>query len=124
MNRSNQPTHSASQILNRVIFLTLLLLIGVGGFGLSTVYLRHQTATTANGIKSLEIKIAQAKRVNAELGAQLSRLTTRDALDDLNTQFALGLAMPRESQIVRVSENVEARLYEKTSGGMLTAARF
>ena len=124
MNSNSQPTSNASNLLNRIIALTLLMLIGVGGFGLGTVYLRHQSAKTANNIKQIERKMVVQKRALAELGAELSRLTTRDALKELNRSYALGLEMPSDAQIVRVSENVEARLYEKTSEGMVTAARF
>ena len=117
---SSSQAHSA---LNRVIAYCFLLLAFVGCFGLGTVYLRHQSAETANEIKRVERRISLEKRNLAELGTELSRLTTRDALKRFNRQYDLGLAMPRDRQVVRVTENVESRLYEKNSGSLVTASK-
>ncbi len=117
-------TSKVSTVLNRVIGLTLLLLLAVGSFGLGTVYLRHQSATTANAIKSVERGIALEKRRLSELSAELTRLSSRDSLLALNTQHGLRLGIPGERQIVRVTENVEARLYRKSTSSLVTASRF
>lgn len=123
MSRKSHASSKASRLLNRIIAYTFLLLLAVGCFGLGTVYLRHQSAKTANEIKRVERAAALQKRELAELGAELSRLTTRDSLKWFNERYALGLAMPRDRQIVRVSENVEARLYQKSERGFVTASK-
>ena len=123
MKRARNP-QATSQTLNRIIFFALTLLVGAAGFGLGTIYLRHEAAKAANEIKRLEARAYQSKQRLADLGAQLSELTTQKSLRELNASFALGLAMPNDRQIVRVTENVEARLYQKTSKSLLTASNF
>ena len=124
MSRTRRQQKNVSNILNRVIALTLLLLAMVGSFSLGTVYLRHQAATTANEIKTIEHDIVLEKRKLSEMTAEMTRLTTRDSLKHLNEQYALGLKIPSKLQVVRVSENVESRLYRKSSNGLLTASNF
>ena len=117
-----QPS-KVSTVLNRVIGLTLLLLLAVGSFGLGTVYLRHQLATTANEIKAVERGISLEKRRLSELSAEMTRLSSRESLLALNVQHGLQLGLPGERQIERVTENVEARLYRKSTSGLVTASR-
>ncbi len=114
----------SSSLLNRVIALTFALIVFVGCFGAATVYMRHQSAEAANQIKRLEYRIAQEKRQLAEQGAEITRLTTRDALKQANVLYALGLEMPQKSQIVRVIEDPTRRLYEKNEQGLVTVSRF
>lgn len=123
MKRKPSPKIS-SQALNRAIGFALILLVGSAGFGLGTIYLRHEAAKAANEIKQAEQRVARAKQRLADLGSELSSLTTQDSLRAMNARYALGLAMPNDRQIVRVKENVEARLYQKTAGGRLTASTF
>lgn len=113
-----------SFVLNRVICFTIALLVVVGCFGLGTIYLRHKSAKTANQIKLLEKRIAVLKVDISEQGAEITRLTTRPSLKQLNTLYSLGLEMPRERQIVRVLEDPTKRLYEKSAKGLLTVSSF
>lgn len=124
MNRKRASKNNVSSLLNRIIALAVVLFVLVGAFGLTTVYMRHQIANTANEIKSIERKLVIEKRRLAEMGAELTRMTTRSALKDLNQKYAFGLGIPREDQVIRVSVNVEARLMEKASASRLTAANF
>lgn len=124
MKRKPPSQKISAQALNRAIGLSLALLVGAAAFGLGTIYLRHEAAKAANEIKRAEYRVAASKQRLADLGAELSKLTTKDSMLDLNDRFALGLAMPNDRQIVRVTENVEARLYQKTAGGRLTASNF
>ena len=113
----------ANRLLNRIILLSAGFLLLVGGFGVSTVWYRHQISTTANRIGSMETQITAQQRKLAELGVALSRAKEAGRLKRLNEQYALGLGEPAYRQIVRVTENVEARLDQKTSGSLLTASR-
>lgn len=124
MSRKTIRSSKTPTALNRAIGYTLTLLVFVGCFGLSTIYLRHRTASTANEIKQLERAITLEKRKLAEQGAEITRLTTRDSLKRLNNLHALGLQMPSERQIVRVLEDPTKRLYEKSSENLLTVSRF
>lgn len=124
MNRKKKNPSQVSSLLNRVIALAIVLFVLVGAFGLTTVYLRHEIANTANSIKQIERNVVVEKRKLAELGAEITRMTTRPALKALNERYAFGLHIPKDDQIVRVSVNVESRLYEKTAGNRLTASTF
>ncbi|MCH6256654.1 hypothetical protein MLD52_08860 [Puniceicoccaceae bacterium K14] len=107
--------------LNRILKSVLIFLVCVGCLGTSIVYLRHQRSEAANNIRKLERDISVERRKVAELGAQLSSAMATNKLIKKNRQYSLGLAKPREHQIVRVSSNVESRLLRKTSGGLLSA---
>ncbi|MDQ8204405.1 hypothetical protein [Pelagicoccus sp. SDUM812003] len=125
MSRRKKPSPSKlPSILNRLIGYTLCLILVLGAFGLGTIYLRHQTAQAANQLKKLEYQIAERKVQISEQGAQITRLTTRSSLKQLNALYDLGLQMPRERQIVRVLEDPTKRLYEKASDSMLTVSSF
>ncbi|EDY80615.1 hypothetical protein VDG1235_229 [Verrucomicrobiia bacterium DG1235] len=122
--RKTQKTSRRPSILNRVIWLTFALFLFVGMFGLSTVYLRHEAAVLANQNKALYTGISEQKRHIAELGAVIARETTRDRLKSLNHAYSLGLHLPRERQIVHVTEDPMKRLYDKQSDPMLTVSSF
>lgn len=107
--------------LNRILRSVLIFLVCVGCLGTSVVYLRHQRSEAANNIRNLEREISIERRKVAELGAQLSSAMATNKLIKKNKQYSLGLAKPREHQIVRVTTNVETRLLRKTSGGLLSA---
>lgn len=124
MNRKRKNPSQVSSLLNRIIVLAIVLFVFVGAFGLTTVYLRHEVSNTANNIKKIERDVVVEKRKLAELGAEITRMTTRSALKSLNERYAFGLNIPKDDQIVRVSVNVESRLYEKTAGNSLTASTF
>lgn len=111
----------ANKLLNRLILLASGLVVLVGGFGVATVWYRHQISTVANRVSSMETQITAQQRKMAELGVALSRAKEAGRLKRLNEQYALGLREPMYRQIVRVTENVEARLDQKTSGSLLTA---
>lgn len=124
MKRTAKTPSKLSYLLNRIICLAILLFLVVGGFGLGTIYLRHKSAQAANEIRDMEKQVSRLKVKISEQGAELTRLTTRSSLKQLNTYYAMGLEMPRERQIVRVLEDPTKRLYEKTSGTMLTVSSF
>lgn len=120
----NRKSPRTPAVLNRIIWLGFALILFMGMFGLSTVYLRHEAALIANKNKSLYADISEQKARIAELGAAIARRTTRDELKTLNDTYALGLRLPAERQIVHVFEDPTKRLYDKQSKPMLTASRF
>lgn len=121
--RTKSPVRTPA-FLNRVIGLAFALFVLVGAFGVTTVYLRHEAALLANQNKALYRGITEEKRKIAELGATITRRTTREALKRMNNEYALGLRLPTERQIVRVLEDPSKRLYEKGSRSVLTVSRF
>lgn len=124
MSRRRKPAARTPALLNRVIGLGFALFVLVGAFGVTTVYLRHEAAVLANQNKTLYRGITEEKRKIAELGALVTRKTTREALKRMNNEYALGLRLPTERQIVRVLEDPRKRLYEKNSRSVLTVSSF
>lgn len=109
---------AASKALDRFLLGLLGMLVFVGSLGLGAVWLRHQIAESANELRYLERAMEEERRVMARLGAELSRATSPGALMLKNRKMALGMEIPDESQIVLVRENVEARLLDKSVGGL------
>lgn len=104
------PAHS---LVNRLIALTLLLLMFAGSLGLGAVWFRQEISQTANRSRSLEHKLADVERRLDEVNAQVAAAVNPDALLRQNEVMRLGLAGPREIQVVRVSGSAELRLASK-----------
>lgn len=115
-------SRAANRVLNRIIAYSAVLLFVVGAFCLGTVWLRHQTANAANRIRGIEEGIAIQQRQISALGVELARAMSQEKLLERNRILALGLIEPPYQQIVRVSEDVEARLNRKVTNGSLTAS--
>ncbi len=122
MNRKSKSSRKANQILNRMILYSLTLLALVGGFGVLTVWMRHQTSQTANRLHAIEQRIVEERRSLSQLDVQLAIAKSTDRLMDLNRKLNLDLREPVYTQIVHVTENVESRLYEKSANSVFTAS--
>ncbi|MDI1334969.1 MAG: hypothetical protein PSU94_02195 [Lacunisphaera sp.] len=104
------PAHS---LVNRLIALTLLLLVFAGSLGLGAVWFRQEISQTANRSRALEGKFADVERRLDEVNAQVAAAVNPDTLLRQNQAMRLGLAAPRELQVVRVAGSVELRLASK-----------
>jgi len=122
MNQKSKNSRKANQILNRMILYSLTLLALVGGFGVLTVWMRHQTSQTANRLHAIEQRIVEERRSLSQLDVQLAIAKSTDRLMDLNRKLNLDLREPVYTQIVHVTENVESRLYEKSANSVFTAS--
>ncbi len=122
MNRKSKNSRKANQILNRMILYSLTLLALVGGFGVLTVWMRHQTSQTANRLHAIEQRIVEERRSLSQLDVQLAIAKSTDRLMDLNRKLNLDLREPVYTQIVHVTENVESRLYDKSANSVFTAS--
>ena len=122
MNRKSNNSRKANRILNRLILYSLTSLALVGGFGVLTVWMRHQTSQTANRLHVIEQKIVEERRSLSQLDVQLAVAMSTDRLMDLNRKLNLDLREPVYTQIVHVTENVESRLYEKSANSVFTAS--
>jgi cell division protein FtsL len=122
MNRKSNNSRKANRILNRLILYSLTSLALVGGFGVLTVWMRHQTSQTANRLHAIEQKIVEERRSLSQLDVQLAIAMSTDRLMDLNRKLNLDLREPVYTQIVHVTENVESRLYEKSANSVITAS--
>jgi hypothetical protein len=104
------PAHA---FVNRLIGLTLLLLVFSGSLGLGAVWMRQEISQAANRGRLLEVKMADVERRLDEVNAQVAVAVNPDVLLQQNQTMRLGLVSPRELQVVRVGESPELRLAAK-----------
>jgi len=104
------PAHA---LVNQLIALTLLLLVFSGSLGLGAVWVRQAISRTANHSRALVAKITEVERRLDEVNAEVAAAVNPDALLTQNQVMRLGLATPREIQVVRLAESPELRLAAK-----------
>ncbi|MBL4576556.1 MAG: hypothetical protein JKY51_10770 [Opitutaceae bacterium] len=102
-----------NSLLNRLLAITLLLLVFAGAIGFSTVWLRHQISVAANNNKMIEFRLADLQRKVSEVNAQVAVAVGMQSLLTQNANLDLGLMLPSENQGVRIYEDVEVRLARK-----------
>ncbi len=103
----------APGLINRIIALTLLLLVFTGTLGLGAVWMRQEISSTANFSRTLEDKLTGVERRLDEVNAEVAAAVNPDALLQQNNFMHLTLASPRELQVVRVAGSAELRLAAK-----------
>ncbi|HVT74385.1 MAG TPA: hypothetical protein VHD61_14710 [Lacunisphaera sp.] len=113
------PAHA---FVNRLIGLTLVLLIFSGSLGLGAVWMRQEISQAANRGRLLEVKMADVERRLDEVNAQVAAAVNPDALLRQNQVMRLGLLSPREIQVVRVGESPELRLAAKRNREVFNVA--
>ncbi|HTL66568.1 MAG TPA: hypothetical protein VL200_02800 [Lacunisphaera sp.] len=113
------PAHA---FVNRLIGLTLVLLIFSGSLGLGAVWMRQEISQAANRGRLLEGKMADVERRLDEVNAQVAAAVNPDALLRQNQAMQLGLLSPREIQVVRVGESPELRLAAKRNREVFNVA--
>jgi hypothetical protein len=113
------PAHA---FVNRLIALTLLLLVFSGSLGLGAVWMRQELSQAANRSRSLEMKMANVERRLDEVNAEVAAAVNPDVLLQQNQFMRLGLVSPREIQVVRVGESPELRLASKRNREIFSLA--
>ena len=104
------PAHA---FVNRLIALTLLLLVFSGSLGLGAVWMRQEISQAANRSRVLDLKMSDVERRLDEVNAEVASAVNPDVLLQQNQAMRLGLVSPREIQVVRVPESPELRLASK-----------
>lgn len=104
------PAHAH---INRLIALSLLWLVFSGTLGLGAVWVRQKISATANRSRALVAKITDVERRLDEVNAEVAAAVNPDTLLRQNQVMRLGLATPREIQVVRVAESPELQLAAK-----------
>ncbi len=117
-----RPSKKAASPVNRLLLATILLLAFAGSIGLGTVWLRHEISEVAESNKQMQQRIVEVQRRTAETNAEIAAALNPEVLLGQNSSLRLGLAMPREHQIVPVSESVEVRLAAKRNNERLGPA--
>lgn len=106
------PAHA---LVNKLLALTLLLLVFAGTLGLGAVWVRQEIFQTANRSRVLQNRIADIERRLDEVNADVATALNPDALMRQNEVMRLGLIAPREQQVERVALSAELRLASKRS---------
>jgi hypothetical protein len=112
----------ANAVVNRLIALTLLLLVFSGSLGLGAVWVRQEISQTANRSRGLVTRINDVERRLDEVNAEIAAAVNPDTLLRQNEAMRLGLAMPREVQVVRVDGSPELRLAAKRNREIFSLA--
>ena len=105
----------ANALVNKLLALTLLLLVFAGTLGLGAVWVRQEIFQTANRSRVLQNRIADIERRLDEVNADVATALNPDALMRQNEVMRLGLIAPREQQVERVALSAELRLASKRS---------
>jgi hypothetical protein len=112
----------ANANVNRLIALSLLLLVFSGTLGLGAVWVRQEISQTANRSRALVAKIADVERRLDEVNAEVAAAVNPDVLLKQNQAMRLGLATPKEAQVVRVEGSPELRLAAKRNREIFSLA--
>jgi hypothetical protein len=107
--------NNSQAFVNQLLVYTLVMIGFSGSIGLGTVWLRHQISITANNTKQIEQRIVESERHLAELNTQVTAEQSIDVLARRNIEWQLGLVLPKEPQVVRVSESPERRLASRNN---------
>ncbi|MEJ1971308.1 MAG: hypothetical protein WDM96_01925 [Lacunisphaera sp.] len=113
---------SPRTLVNRLIALTLLLLVFAGTLGLGAVWMRGEISRTANRSRALAGQLTDVERRLDEVNAQVAAAVNPDALLRQGQFMNLALASPRELQVMRVDESPELRLAAKRNREVFSLA--
>lgn len=100
-------------LVNKLVLLSLALLMFAGTLGLGAVWVRQEIFATANRIRVLEGETADVVRKLDEVGAQIATAESVAALLQQNETLHLGLATAKEVQVVRVERDPVLELNRK-----------
>jgi hypothetical protein len=112
----------ANANINRLIALSLLLLVFSGTLGLGAVWVRQEISQTANRSRALVARIADVERRLDEVNAEVAAAVNPDVLLKQNQAMRLGLGTPKEVQVVRVEGSPELRLAAKRNREIFSTA--
>lgn len=107
---------------SRLIAATVMLLVFAGTIGLATVWLRHQISEVATSNRNAQVRIAEIDRRIAGANARVAAGLSPEVLLRQNAGLHLGLAAPRDNQIIRVDEEVDIRLASKRNAELFTTS--
>lgn len=112
----------ANTYVNRLIALTLLLLVFSGSLGLGAVWVRQEISQTANRSRSLVTKLNDIERRLDEVNAEIATAESPRSLMQQNEAMRLALATPKEIQVVRIAGSPELRLAAKRNREIFTSS--
>jgi len=109
-------------LVNKIVALTLCLLVFSGTLGLGAVWVRQEIFSTANRCNALESKIADVERRLDEVVAGVAIAENPANLLRSNEVMRLGLVAPKETQVGRIWDAPADRLRSKRNQEIFTLA--
>lgn len=100
----------ATAHVNRLIALSLLLLLFSGSLGLGAVWVRQEISQTANRSRALVVQLADVERRLDDVNGKIAAAASPGALLQQNEVMRLGLTTPREANVRRVEGSAELML--------------
>jgi hypothetical protein len=107
-------------LVNKIVALTLCLLVFSGTLGLGAVWVRQEIFSTANRSNALESKIADVERRLDEVEAGVAIAMNPATLLRCNQTMRLGLVAPQEFQVRRMAGSPELLLAAKYNKEMFS----
>lgn len=109
-------------ILSRqVVIIAFLFIFFVGSFGLATVSLRQQIATSAAQARSMERRLVELERLDSRLTGEIAMAMSPAFLEAQNERFELGLRQPQENQVIRVNKETQVRFAQQRWNQIVSA---
>lgn len=109
-------------LVNKVVALTLLLLMFAGTLGLGAVWVRQEIFQVANRSRVLQAQMADVERKLDEVRADIATAESVAALIHRSDAMHLALVTPRELQVVRVEQDPTIELGRKRNAEALLTA--
>ena len=107
-------------LVNKIVALTLCLLVFSGTLGLGAVWVRQEIFSTANRSNALESRIADVERRLDEVDAGVAIALNPATLLRCNETMRLGLVAPLEIHVKRLAGSPELRLAAKRNQEIFT----
>lgn len=103
-----------NSILSRqMVIMAFLFIFFLGSFGLGTVGLRQQIATSAAQARAMERRLVELDRIGSKLTGEIAMALSPVHLEAQNERFQLELRQPRENQVVRVNSETQTRFAQR-----------
>ncbi|MBA4137016.1 MAG: hypothetical protein C0518_06850 [Opitutus sp.] len=100
-------------LVNKLVALSLVLLMFAGTLGLGAVWVRQEIFATANRSRVVEAQLGDVERKLDELRAQVATAESVATLLQQNDAMHLALVSPREIQVARVAQDPMVELSRK-----------
>lgn len=100
-------------LVNKLVALSLVLLMFAGTLGLGAVWVRQEIFATANRSRVIEAQLGDVERKLDEVRAQVATAESVATLLRQNDAMRLALVSPRELQVVRIDRDPTVELSRK-----------
>jgi hypothetical protein len=108
---------NSQAFVNQLVVCLLVTICFGGSLGVATVWMRHKISDTANTNRQLVAQIEAIERRISEKDTDVESELRAPSLRQLNDKWHLGLVMISDVPVHHVTDDVAARLAERSSRG-------